>query len=211
MSIKPIPKYISISEVAERIGAPESILHDWIHAGRMEAAQLPDGEIGVMENTAKRLPKFVTIPEAAQLIGTTVADLQEWLSDDVNKEKIDAVQLSNGEIVVAETAIADLRPILGEKENLALYQKFEHLGSKPISVSAASRKYNVPHPTISRWSKRGYIKRLGRDGRKVLLDEQDVAYCVAVYEDQNGGRGRQVFYPNGVPHTKQEKIANVAV
>ncbi len=205
-----LPKYISISEATKRIGVPEAVLHDWIQTGKMNAAQLPDGKIAVMENTMKEIPKYITISEAAQRIGTTKAKLNKWLSDDANKYQVDAVQLSDGEIVVAESAISKLRPLLGKKENLALYRKFNHLECIPISVSAASRKYDVPHPTISRWSKRGYIKRLGRDGRKVLLDEQDVAYCVTVYEDQNGGRGRQVFTANGVPLTKRRRRSLVA-
>jgi hypothetical protein len=205
-----IPKYISSSRAAKQIGVPEAVLHEWIQVGKIDAVQLPNGDIAVMENTVNEFPKYMPIPEAAKRIGTSEAKLRTWLSDNQHKDQVDAIQLTDGEIVVSESIIAELRPVLGEKEQLDLYQKFEHLKQNPISVSAASRKYDIPHPTISRWSKRGYIKRLGKDGRKVLLDEQDVAYCVAVYEEQNGGRGRQVFYPNGVPYPKQDKAIPIA-
>ncbi len=205
-----LPKYISISEATERIGVPEAVLHDWIQTGKMDAAQLPDGKIAVMENTMNEIPKYITISEAAQRIGTTKAKLNKWLSDDANKYQVDAVQLSDGKIVVAESVISKLRPLLGKKENLALYQSFDHFEDNPISMSAAARKYSISQPTISRWTKRGYIKRLNKTGREVLINEQDVAYCVAVYEEQNGGRGRQVFTANGIPRAKYRRASLVA-
>jgi len=61
-------------------------------------------------------------------------------------------------------------------------EDFEHLRGREISASAAERKYKINSENFSNWSKRGYIRKLGVEGRAILLDEADVAYCAAVYK-----------------------------
>ncbi len=89
------------------------------------------------------------------------------------------------------------------------YKKFIKLKGKKIHVAAAARKYDVPHPTISRWVKKGFIPILGKDGpQKLLLDESYVAYCVHVY-CQAPGAGKWAFTKNGLPRSAGMDIRNV--
>ena len=60
-------------------------------------------------------------------------------------------------------------------------------------MGEAARKYNIPATTLHRWAVgKQIVKVLARDGQKVLLDEQDVAYCAEVYKN-NKGQGKRVL------------------
>jgi len=48
---------------------------------------------------------------------------------------------------------------------------------------------------------RGLIHQLGKEGRKTLLDEADVAYCAGVYR-QNSGQGKWAFDDAGRPYKR---------
>lgn len=50
-----------------------------------------------------------------------------------------------------------------------------------ISLSEAHRKYNIPHPTLSRWTKRGYIPVLLRTNRELYIDEAELVKVVELY------------------------------
>lgn len=81
------------------------------------------------------------------------------------------------------------------------YKKFKRLKGKKIHVAAASRKYDVPHPTISRWVKKGFIPVIGKEGaQKLLLDESFVAYCAHIY-CLAPGSGRWAFTKDGLPRS----------
>ncbi len=86
-------------------------------------------------------------------------------------------------------------------EDTPEYARFKDLKGRKIGVAEAGRKYNVPFQSISRWMKKKFIKVLGRDGQKILLDESYVAYCAYVYH-LSPGQGRWAFNPNGTPHTQ---------
>jgi hypothetical protein len=47
--------------------------------------------------------------------------------------------------------------------------------------------------------KAGYIKQLGSNGNKVLVDEADVAYCSEIYK-KRGRQGRVLFNEDGTPY-----------
>lgn len=60
-----------------------------------------------------------------------------------------------------------------------------------ITLSAASRKYHVALPTLSRWVSRGLIyviEDLG-PGRPLRVDERDLARAVKHYERTGPGKG----------------------
>lgn len=82
------------------------------------------------------------------------------------------------------------------------YKRFEHLANVGIGVREAAAKYDLSHPTVSRWVDKGYIKVLEIKGRKTLLSEADVAYCAYVYH-LNKGQGKRVFQDGGIPYTKK--------
>jgi len=142
------------------------------------------------------LPTFLPLSEAARKYGLDEAHLRQL----IERGKIRAGVVA-GEMVVSEDevrgeAIAQkgLR-----KEDLPEYQKHAHLKGRPIWITKAARDYQIPHPTISRWAKAGYIKQLGVNGNKVLLDEADVAYCSEIYKSR-GRQGRILFNPDGTPY-----------
>jgi len=69
---------------------------------------------------------------------------------------------------------------------------YSHLEGVGIHVAAAARKYNIPHPTISRWAKQGYIRIIGREKNRLCLNEAQVAFLAALYS-QNPGAGKRVI------------------
>jgi hypothetical protein len=115
------------------------------------------------------------------------------LIDLIHTGTIKAIRL--GEVIaVAEN---DLQHALN-KEDRADYRQLAALGGVAIGISEAGRKYNVPQQTISRWTKRGWIKVLGREGRKTLINEQDVAFYAHHY-NLAPGQGRWAFTKSGLP------------
>ena len=87
------------------------------------------------------------------------------------------------------------------KEALPEYQVNADLKGVPISINEAGRKYKLNTSTLTRWMQRGLIHQLGKDGRKTLLDEADVAYCAGVYR-QNSGQGKWAFDDAGRPYKR---------
>jgi len=86
------------------------------------------------------------------------------------------------------------------KQDLPEYKKHVHLRGQEIGINEASRKYDVHQPTITRWVKRGLIKRLGTGpNRMVLIDEADIAYCAEIYKNRPG-QGRWLFKKDGTPY-----------
>jgi hypothetical protein len=57
-----------------------------------------------------------------------------------------------------------------------------------ISISEGSRRYNIPHPTISRWVSNGYIPILLRTRYELFIQESRLAELAVVYQG-NPGRG----------------------
>ena len=93
------------------------------------------------------------------------------------------------------------------KEETPEYQQNAALAGQPIHVSAAARRYDIPQPTISRWVKLNYIKVLGMQGNKKMLDWADVAYCAAVYKKRqaDGAQGKWLFDENGLPYVPETR------
>ena len=85
------------------------------------------------------------------------------------------------------------------REELPEYQQFAALSGRPTWVSKAARDYDIPNPTISRWARAGHIKIIGKSKNRVLLDEQDVAFCAHIHK-QHGTAGRSTFTDTGTPN-----------
>lgn len=90
-------------------------------------------------------------------------------------------------------------PTLDERE-VYINANFPELKGKEIWIAEAARKYEVAQPNLSRWADRGFIKKLGKFKNRILLDEADIAYCVAVSRDRSGTR-RWLFNDDGTPYT----------
>ena len=146
------------------------------------------------------VPTYIPLKYAARKYGIP----EKTLLERVKSGSIASAQRPDGELLVAEN---NVDPSLNIKRD-----DFEHLRGQKISMSEASRKYQIAHANFSRWTKAGYIKVLER-GWKVSMDEADVAYCVAIYnakQEYYGGQltGVPIFDENGDPY--QAKYPEVA-
>ena len=146
------------------------------------------------------LPTFISTIEAAHQLGVSEARLLRM----VEAGKIKAALVS-GETVVSEASVRGLTP----KEELPEYRKYTHLKGMPIWISKAARQYDVTLSVMHRWVMRGYIARLGKDKNKILLNEQDVAYCAEIYH-QHGGQGKWLFNADGSPYVLQSDKMQVS-
>ena len=144
------------------------------------------------------LPVFIPLSEAARKYGLEEAHLRQM----VERGKIRAAMVA-GEMVVSEEQVkerAEKENGTGKKkEDLLEYQKHAHLQGVGIGIAEAARKYDIPTTTLFQWVQRGVISRIGREGQKVLLNEQDVAYCWEIYQ-KVGVKGRRLFNKNGTPY-----------
>jgi hypothetical protein len=69
-----------------------------------------------------------------------------------------------------------------------------------ISLSEGSRKYGIPHPTISRWVKYGYISIKRDDGWIIYIDEAKLKVLATVYKS-DPGRGSWAIKKYHQEHT----------
>ena len=194
--IEKAPRYIVLEDACQKYNLERDHLTRAVERGIIRAIRV-NGHIAVAEEDVRKLrdangepvtdlPRYIPLTEAAERYGVS----EEVLKRAIESGTIRAVQLDQ-EVAVAE----------GDVEKIVIRKKdFEHLRGKPISLSAASRKYGIPDPTLSRWVKAGYISKLGHEGRKVLVDEADVAYRVEIYRRLGGGRGRRIFDAEGKPY-----------
>jgi len=136
------------------------------------------------------LERFITLEQAAQQLRLEQADLARL----IDEGSLRAALLPDDLIGVSLSSVQALLP----REDLPDYQDFAHLKGQPISISEASRKYGIHTSTLTRWMQRGYITRIGKDGRRTLLDEAHVAYCAKVYLSDSG-QGKWLFDEKGKP------------
>lgn len=137
------------------------------------------------------LPTFIPLSTAARKYNLT----ENVLTRLIWRGTIEAAQLPTGDILVSDDDL-DQTPI---KERI-IEEKYKHLQGQGIGIGEATRKYGITHPSFVRWSRLGYIRRLGQDGQKVLLDLADVAYCAEIYKQKNGGQGKRIFDRDGNPY-----------
>ena len=141
------------------------------------------------------LDRFITLSEAAQRMRTSVKETRSM----IKSGKIKGGLLSDGAMVVSEETIPKRKEDQRKKEDVKEYKMYAHLKSRGIGVNQAAKDYGVPYTTLYQWFQRGYIKSVGRVGQKVLLNEQDVAYCAKIYL-QSGSQGRRLFNADGTPY-----------
>lgn len=78
------------------------------------------------------------------------------------------------------------------------FKKYSHLQGNLIWATEASRRYDVSQQTISRWIQRGYISKQGQKGRRVLIDEAEIATYADIYHTNSGAQGKWVFVDGSV-------------
>ncbi len=141
-----------------------------------------------MKLDKNHLELFVTPEQAARQLDMD----SDSIFGLVDEGKLRAAVMTDGIIGISQQSLNELLP----KEALPEYRENEELRGTPISINEAGRKYKLNTSTITRWMQRGLIRQLGKDGRKTLLDEADVAYCARVYQ-LNSGQGKWVFDEEG--------------
>jgi hypothetical protein len=147
------------------------------------------------------IPTLLPIPDAAQKYGLD----ETRLRDLVQAGKIHAGE-AMGEILVYEKDIqkqAKEEEVLNRrKEDLPEFKKYLPLRGIGIGIAEAVEKYGLNASTIHRWFKHGIIAEIkwvtGLGGKKILLDEADIAYCAEINK-KFGGQGKRVFRRNGIP------------
>ncbi len=176
-----LDSFISITEAANRLGTPETQVRAMVDAGKIKGAVI-NGDVVVREKDVKVKRPNIQL---------------------VKQPKIRAPKLPK---------IQPIKHLSGiRREDLPEYRQFSHLHGQPIWVTEAARKYNVAQPNVSRWIKAGVIKQLGVDKNRILLDEQDVAYCAYVYHQRNAKRGSWLFRPDGTPYEYRDALKELAV
>ncbi len=136
------------------------------------------------------VPTFIPLVEAAQKYNLS----EKALTQLIQTGKIEAVQLPNGELLVA----AESNGHKPKTKEQIIREEFADLLGKPISVHEAGKKYEVLS-AIYGWVLAGYIRVIKKNikrGQKKLVDEADVAYCATVYKERLKKYGGQL---QGVP------------
>jgi predicted site-specific integrase-resolvase len=125
--------------------------------------------------------RFIFLDDAAKKYGIHV----DTLVGLVEEGQLRAVRV-NRKIAIAENEVFDLI-----KQTVAGRARYATLEGKPIRVSEASEKYQIPHATLSKWAKRGYIRVIEQRRRLLLLNEADIARAKDLAErlGMKGGRG----------------------
>jgi hypothetical protein len=143
--------------------------------------------------------RLVPLPEAAKKLHKRTSDLFDL--DQVGKIKL-AMNTTTGEYLMSELDIQAQLP----REEQPEYKRYAHLKGIGIGLRDGARKYGINSGTLSRWVEKGYIASLGsvpvRGGHKLLVDEQDLAYCIEIY-NRDRGQGKRVFASDGVPYQKK--------
>ena len=133
---------------------------------------------------------FYPVPYAAQKwgeYGLDETEINRLIADGELNALI--VELPGGAnmIIVAD---ADIRALAAEHIDRS---QFAHLQGVPISIGVAARKYNLTPTSLSTWVKQGHIKKIAKEGKRVLLDESDVAYACKRADVKGLKPGRSLF------------------
>jgi hypothetical protein len=137
------------------------------------------------------LDTYITPWQAVRQLGMGMPEIEVL----VREGKLQAAVMTDGTIGISQRSLTGHLP----REALPEYREKAELRGVPISINAAGRKYGLNTSTLTRWMQRGLIRRLGKDGRKTMLDEADVAYCANVYSN-NRGQGKWSFDKSGKPY-----------
>ncbi len=148
---------------------------------------------------------FLTVDEAARKYGLDLS----WLHDLIERGKIRAGVIA-GETIVSEEEVIEKLQREAEKaqraetsglrkEDLPEYRMHTRWIGVGIGINEAAKEYRIPYVTIYQWMNSGIIRKLGRQGQKVLLDRADVAYCAEIYH-KKGAKGRKLFNSDGTPY-----------
>jgi hypothetical protein len=172
-----LERYLPLPDAARRFGVSQAALRRLIDSGQVKGVALPGGEIGVAENGVRAfyLKEFIALPEAARQLNLSEASLLRL----VKSGNIEAASLPDGEIVVSKTSAQ----VAAINEQLKAIKRadFAKLKGKPVTITEAVEKYDIPNTTLRDWTQRPHHVTVLKEGYGKELDEGDVAYCAKVY------------------------------
>jgi len=126
---------------------------------------------------------MVPIETAAQQTGASVPHIRRL----IDLGLLQAAQNLERNILVPLEELRRLESILEDADLV-------DLEGRPIHISKASRKYDIPTGSLSRWYRSGYIRKVGQEKNRVLLDEGDVAFIKLVIEAKDLRPGQSLGY-----------------
>ena len=201
--IEKAPRYIVLEDACQKYELERDHLTRAVERGIVRAIRV-NGHIAVAEEDVRKLrdtngepavelPRYIPLAEAAERYG---------ISEEVLKEAVESGRIRTAtigeEVTVAEQDVKELAE--GREVIIVHREDFEHLRGNELGIAEAARKYGISHQTLSRWVRRGYIRKLGQKGQKILVDEADVAYAAEVYRRMGGRQGMRIFDREGLPY-----------
>ena len=72
-------------------------------------------------------------------------------------------------------------------------EQFKHLDGTPIMLSEAAKKYGFSTSSLWRWIGQEHIRVIKRVGKRVFLDEADIAYARALADMKKLRSGQALF------------------
>jgi hypothetical protein len=104
--------------------------------------------------------------------------------------------------VMTQRSLSDLK-----YTDLPQYKKHSKWKGIKITMREASRLFDIPHQTISRWVSKNYITVLEHKPREVYLDKADVAYCAEILHERSGS-GKWLFNSDRTPYVPLTRQAS---
>ena len=153
-----VPTYIPLVDAAQKYGISEEALTQLIEAGKIEAVQLPSGELlvaadnGSLPKTKEEIieEKFsnlqghpITISEAAEKYHVPRSTIEKW----IEREYIEIVDANSYPMKVNEADISYCVDVYQERKAMGIK------GGVPL-LDENGLPYELKHPTLSQRRKR---------------------------------------------------------
>ncbi|MFQ5612902.1 MAG: hypothetical protein ACE5H9_12285 [Anaerolineae bacterium] len=142
------------------------------------------------------LPTFLPLADAARKHNLPEKVLTQLIRDG----KIEAAKLPSGEILVSDHDLDQ-----GKTKEQIIAKKYGNLRGRPITITDAAKKYNVPRGTLNAWVFRSnYIRIVDDLSYPKKIDEAEAAYCAEIYHARKRERitGIPFFDEEGRPYKK---------
>lgn len=124
----------------------------------------------------------------------TLAEAKRLLQKLPSSVKLELLETPEGEIVLT----AEKPPT---KDDL-LKEKYPNLIGKPITLTEAAEKYDIPRTTVQKWHYRSnYIAPLDPDAYPAFFDEAEIAYLADIYKKRRAvGSYAPLLDKDGLPY-----------
>ena len=187
-----VSQFITLEDATRRYGLGKNLLTSMVRNGIIRAGVFEE-RLLLSEEDVRSVKKNPTIAtrrsqDEVRLISPADAaqkyDIPEGVLERLIKEHMVRVQ-DNGQRMLYEDDVAALQHLSR--------RKFRHLEDRGITVSKAGEQYGIPHGTISRWAGQKKIRTVAREGRRLYVNESDVAYAKLLSEELGMRKGRGIL------------------